>query len=53
MRPIVSRLKNDFTDMRVIFVADRGLITLRNTPKSSTVNVRLLIEKNLPLIFPR
>jgi len=30
MRPIVKRLKNEFTDMRVIFVADRGLNTSDN-----------------------
>jgi transposase len=30
MRPIIKRLKNDFTDMRVIFVADRGLNTSDN-----------------------
>lgn len=30
MRPIVKRLKNEFTDTRVIFVADRGLNTSDN-----------------------
>ncbi|TCS71588.1 IS1634 family transposase [Muricomes intestini] len=30
MRPIVNRLKDEFTDMRVIFVADRGLNTSDN-----------------------
>lgn len=30
MRPIVNRLKNQFTDARVIFVADRGLNTSDN-----------------------
>lgn len=30
MRPIVNRLKNEFTNMRVIFVADRGLNTSDN-----------------------
>lgn len=30
MRPIVNRLKNEFTDMRIIFVADRGLNTSDN-----------------------
>lgn len=30
MRPIINRLKNEFTDMRVIFVADRGLNTSDN-----------------------
>jgi len=30
MRPIINRLKNKFTDMRIIFVADRGLNTSDN-----------------------
>jgi len=30
MRPIVNRLKNEYTNMRVIFVADRGLNTSDN-----------------------
>jgi transposase len=30
MRPIINRLKSEFTDMRVIFVADRGLNTSDN-----------------------
>lgn len=30
MRPIINRLKNDFSDTRIIFVADRGLNTSDN-----------------------
>ncbi len=30
MRPLVSRIKNEFTDTRIIFVADRGLNTSDN-----------------------
>lgn len=30
MRPIINRIKNEFTDTRIIFVADRGLNTSDN-----------------------
>lgn len=30
MRPIINRIKNDFSDTRIIFVADRGLNTSDN-----------------------
>ena len=30
MRPIINRVKNDYTDTRIIFVADRGLNTSDN-----------------------
>jgi len=30
MRPIINRVKNDYTDSRIIFVADRGLNTSDN-----------------------
>lgn len=30
MRPIINRIKNDFSDSRIIFVADRGLNTSDN-----------------------
>ncbi len=30
MRPIINRLKNEFSDTRIIFVADRGLNTSDN-----------------------
>lgn len=30
MRPIINRLKNNFSDTRIIFVADRGLNTSDN-----------------------
>jgi transposase len=30
MRPIINRIKNEFTDSRIIFVADRGLNTSDN-----------------------
>jgi hypothetical protein len=30
MRPIINRIKNDYTDTRIIFVADRGLNTSDN-----------------------
>lgn len=30
MRPIINRIKNEFSDMRIIFVADRGLNTSDN-----------------------
>ena len=31
MRPIINRVKNEFSDTRIIFVADRGLNTSDNT----------------------
>lgn len=30
MRPIINRIKNEFSDSRIIFVADRGLNTSDN-----------------------
>ena len=30
MRPLINRVKNEFSDTRIIFVADRGLNTSDN-----------------------
>lgn len=45
MRPIINRVKNEFTDSRIIFVADRGLNTsdniyFLNGDNKSDINLR-------------